>query len=58
MINKKEQAEKTITAEEWHKILKLIKIIDFKVVDQLGKTPSKISILSCCSIQKLTESLF
>lgn len=45
-INEKQQVEKTITAEEGQEFLKLIKRSDFKFVDQLGQTPSKISILS------------
>lgn len=46
MINEKEQDEKIIIAEEGHKFLKVIKISDFKIIDQMGQTPSKISILS------------
>lgn len=43
MVNEK---EKTITVEEGHEFSKLIKQSDFKIVDQLGQAPSKISILS------------
>lgn len=46
VINEKEKDEKIITAEEGKEFLKLIKRSDFKIVDQLGQTPSKISILS------------
>lgn len=46
VINEKKQTEKTIFAEEGKEFLKLIKHCDFKIVDQLGQTPSKISILS------------
>lgn len=46
VINEKEQAKKIITAGEGHTFLNLIKRSDFKIVDQLGQTPSKISILS------------
>ncbi|XP_050878511.1 uncharacterized protein LOC127082315 [Lathyrus oleraceus] len=45
----KEQVEdhkKSITFEESQELLKLIKKSDFKIVDQLNQTPSKISILS------------
>ncbi|XP_050893526.1 uncharacterized protein LOC127100414 [Lathyrus oleraceus] len=45
----KEQIEdhmKSITFEESQEFLKLIKKSDFKIVDQLNQTPSKISILS------------
>ncbi|XP_050889569.1 uncharacterized protein LOC127094840 [Lathyrus oleraceus] len=45
----KEQVEdykKSITFEESQEFLKLIKKSDFKIVDQLNQTPSKISILS------------
>ena len=34
------------SAHEMAEILKIIKRSDFKIVEQLGKTPSKISILS------------
>lgn len=44
VIGGKEQTEKTISAEEGQEFLKLIKHSDFKIVDQLGETPSKISI--------------
>ncbi|XP_050920283.1 uncharacterized protein LOC127137919 [Lathyrus oleraceus] len=46
---KNEQVEdykKSITFEESQEFLKLIKKSDFKIVDQLNQTPSKISILS------------
>lgn len=46
VINEKEQAEKIITTEEGQEFLKLFKRSDFKIVDQLGQTPSKISTLS------------
>lgn len=49
IVNENEQIEghkNNITAEEGHEFLKLIKKSDFKIVDQLGHTPSKISILS------------
>lgn len=38
--------QKHLTAEEGQEFLKLVKKSDFKIVDQLGQTPSKISILS------------
>lgn len=38
--------KKSITFEEIQEFLKLIKKSDFKIVDQLNQTPSKISILS------------
>ncbi|XP_050876141.1 uncharacterized protein LOC127079815 [Lathyrus oleraceus] len=41
-----EGRKKGISVEEGQKFLKLIKKSDFKIVDQLGQTPSKISILS------------
>lgn len=43
--SEKEQTEKIISAEEGQEFLKLIKHSDFKIFDQLGQTPSKISIL-------------
>lgn len=49
MINKDEQVEghkKSISIEEDHEFFKLIKKSDFQIIDQLGQTPSKISILS------------
>lgn len=49
MVNEREHVEgyeKRITVEEGQKFFKLIKKKDFKIVDQLGQTPSKISILS------------
>lgn len=46
VISEKEQAKKVIIVEEGHGFLKLIKRSDFMIVDQLGQTPSKISILS------------
>lgn len=45
-VSEKEQVEKVISIEEGQEFLKLIKQSDFKIVDQLGQTPSKISILS------------
>lgn len=49
MINEDEQVEghkKSIFVEEGQEFLRLTKKSDFKIVDQLGQTPSKISILS------------
>lgn len=49
MINEDEQVEghkKGISVEEGQEFIKLIKKSDYKIVDQLGQTPSKISILS------------
>lgn len=41
-----EDHKKSIIFEEGQEFLKFIKKSDFKIVDQLGQTPSKISILS------------
>ncbi|XP_050876821.1 uncharacterized protein LOC127080547 [Lathyrus oleraceus] len=48
MIEKEqfEDHNKSITFEESQEFLKLIKKSDFKIIDQLNQTPSKISILS------------
>lgn len=46
VINEKERDEKIITSKDGQEFLKLIKRSDFKIFDQLGQTPSKISILS------------
>lgn len=46
VVKEQEQIEKVITAEEGQEFIKLIKKSDFKIVDQLGQTPSNISILS------------
>lgn len=49
MVNEHEQVEgheKHIIVEEGQEFLKLIKKGDFKIVDKLDQTPSKISILS------------
>lgn len=45
MVNEHEQVkghEKRINTEEGHEFLQLIKKSDFKIVDQMGQTPSKI----------------
>lgn len=49
LMNEVEQIEghkKSTTAEEGQEFFKLIKKSDFEIVDQLGQTPSKISIMS------------
>lgn len=49
LVNEDKQVEgykKGISVEEGQEFLKLIKKSDFKIIDQLGQTPYKISILS------------
>ncbi|XP_050902856.1 uncharacterized protein LOC127115319 [Lathyrus oleraceus] len=51
-------SKKTIAQEEAEEFLRLIRKSDYKVVDQLSQTPSKISILSLLlSFEAHTESL-
>lgn len=45
-MNKTEYHKKSITVGEGQEFLKLIKNSDFKIMEQLGHTPSKISIMS------------
>ena len=57
-IIEKEQAENIIHVKEGQELLKFIKQSDFKIADQLGQTPSKISILTLLLGQKLIERIF